>query len=84
MRPPVSIPYALATLAVAVLFGAIFLTGGMAHSERFCDEISSYVKKIAPVLIFPGEEEMRALALGALRVLRGEVAKSYSDTIQEL
>lgn len=28
MRPPVSIPYALATLAVAVLFGAIFLIGG--------------------------------------------------------
>lgn len=56
---------------------AIFLTGGMAHSERFCDEISSYVKKIAPVLIFPGEEEMRSLAEGALRVLHGEPASVY-------
>jgi len=60
---------------------AIVLTGGIAHSERFCAEISSYVEKIAQVLRYPGEEEMRALALGALRVLRGEKARSYSETI---
>lgn len=56
---------------------AIILTGGIANSERFCAEIASYIEKIAPVLRYPGEEEMRALALGALRVLRGEKAKSY-------
>jgi len=61
---------------------AIIFTGGIANSERFCAEISGYVEKIAPILRYPGEEEMRALALGALRVLRGEAARSYSETIQ--
>ncbi len=63
---------------------AILFTGGIAHSERFCAEISTYVEKIAPIYRYPGEEEMRALALGALRVLRGEKARSYSETIQDL
>lgn len=49
---------------------AIIFTGGMAYSERFCDEIASYVSKIAPIMRFPGEEEMRALAEGALKALR--------------
>ena len=49
---------------------AIIFTGGMAYSERFCDEIESYVGKIAPIMRFPGEEEMRALAEGALKALR--------------
>lgn len=48
---------------------AIVYTGGMAYSERFCDEISSYVSKVAPILRLPGEEEMRSLAEGALRAL---------------
>lgn len=49
---------------------AIILTGGMAYSDRFCDEICSYIDKIAPIMKFPGEEEMRALAEGALGALR--------------
>ncbi|MEN6634772.1 MAG: butyrate kinase [Clostridiaceae bacterium] len=60
---------------------AILLTGGIAFSDRFCAEITGYVEKIAPIMRYPGEEEMKALALGALRVLRGETAKSYSETI---
>ena len=60
---------------------AILFTGGIANSERFCAEIAGYVEKIAPIHRYPGEKEMRALALGALRVLRGEAAKSYSETI---
>ncbi|MEA4919738.1 MAG: butyrate kinase [Clostridiaceae bacterium] len=56
---------------------AFVLTGGMANSKRLCDDISSRLAPLAPVLVFPGEEEMRALALGALRVLRGETAKEY-------
>ncbi|HAX40312.1 MAG TPA: butyrate kinase [Clostridiales bacterium] len=62
---------------------AIIFTGGIAHSERFCSEISGYVEKIAPILRYPGEEEMKALALGALRVLRGEAARSYTETIAQ-
>lgn len=55
----------------------IVFTGGIAYSDRFCSEISGYVEKIAPILRYPGEEEMRALALGALRVLHGETPKQY-------
>ncbi len=65
----------------AVLNGkvdAIALTGGVAFSERFVQLIKSHVAFIAPVLLFPGEQEMRALALGGLRVLREkEQAKEY-------
>ena len=51
---------------------AIVYTGGMAYEQFFCDDITKYVGKIAPVLRLPGEEEMRSLAEGALRVLHGE------------
>ena len=51
---------------------AICLTGGLANSEMMTGLIKDRVKWIARVLIYPGEEEMKALALGALRVLRGE------------
>lgn len=57
---------------------AIILTGGMAYSKRIVDDIVRRVKFIAPVKIIPGEEELESLALGALRVLRGEEkAKEY-------
>jgi butyrate kinase len=57
---------------------AIALTGGMAKSENFIKLIEGKVKFIAPIYIFPGEQEMRALAMGAMRVLRGdEEAKIY-------
>ena len=51
---------------------AIVYTAGMAYEEFFCDDISKYVSKIAPIIRMPGEEEMRSLAEGALRVLHGE------------
>lgn len=50
----------------------IILTGGMAQSEKLVKDITEYVKFIAPVYTVPGEFEMKALAEGALRVLRGE------------
>lgn len=59
----------------AVLEGrvdAIILTGGLAYSNRFTGCIKQRVGLIAPVKAYPGEDEMRALAEGALRVLRGE------------
>lgn len=56
----------------------IILTGGMAHSRRIVGSITRRVQFIAPVVAVPGEEELEALALGALRVLRGaESAKLY-------
>jgi len=56
----------------------IILTGGMANSQRIVSDITRRVKFIAPVVLVPGEEELEALALGALRVLNGEEkAKQY-------
>lgn len=50
----------------------IILTGGIAYSERVVREVTKRVEFIAPVEVIPGEMEMKALALGALRVLRCE------------
>jgi butyrate kinase len=51
---------------------AVVITGGVAHSTMLVDWIKERVAWIAPLLVFPGEDEMLALAEGALRVLRGE------------
>ncbi len=51
---------------------AILLTGGMARGERFVEGIRRAVEWIAPLHVYPGEDELRALAEGALRVLTGE------------
>ncbi|GAB1476765.1 butyrate kinase [Bacillota bacterium] len=51
---------------------AIILTGGVAFSKMLTDMIVKRVSFIAPVVIFPGENEMESLTLGALRILRGE------------
>jgi butyrate kinase len=57
---------------------AIVLTGGLAYDSFIVNEISKRVQFISNILIFPGEDEMEALALGALRVLTGqEQAKTY-------
>ena len=45
---------------------------GFAFDELFTGWIREYVGFLAPVFIYPGEDEMRSLAHGALRVLRGE------------
>ena len=64
----------IASMAAVLKFDvdAIILTGGMAYSKRLPAAIGDYVKKIAPIMILPGENEMLSLAQGALRVLRGE------------
>ena len=57
---------------------AIILTGGIAYGQQVCENINSYVKWIAPMVVYPGEDELLALAQGALRVLEGEEkAKNY-------
>lgn len=61
----------LATVVKGKLDG-IILTGGVANSEMLTRWIIERVKFIAPVVIMPGENEMEALALGTLRVLRQE------------
>lgn len=59
----------------AVLEGkvdAVLLTGGMAHSERLVRQLRGSVEWIAPVVVYPGEDELKALAEGVFRVLDGE------------
>ena len=51
---------------------AIVLTGGLANSQMLVDWITPRVWFIAPLRLYPGEDEMLALAQGARRVLRGE------------
>jgi butyrate kinase len=56
----------------AVLEGevdAVFLTGGIARSVMITDWIHKRIAFIAPLIVFPGEFEMEALALGAIRAL---------------
>ena len=69
--------------AATVLEGkvdAIVFTGGLAHDADLIGRITARVAFIAPVLVFPGEDEMRALAEGVLRVLRGEEPlRIYAD-----
>lgn len=66
----------------AVLHGkvdSVVLTGGISHDAYVTESLKEMVGYIAPVQVFPGENEMEALAAGALRVLRGEeTLKTYS------
>lgn len=57
---------------------AILITGGLAYSKFLTDALIERVDWIAPVKLYPGEDELRALALGANRYLNGlEPLKTY-------
>jgi butyrate kinase len=59
----------------AVLQGrvdAVLFTGGMAHSQRLVAGLRAYLEWIGPIVVYPGEDELRALAEGVFRVLDGE------------
>jgi butyrate kinase len=57
---------------------AVVLTGGLAGSEMLSGWITERVKFIAEVKIYPGENEIHALASAVNRVLYGvEIAKDY-------
>jgi butyrate kinase len=58
---------------------AVLLTGGSAHATPVVNGICRRVEWIAPVFVYPGDDELSALAEGALRVLSGEEQpKRYS------
>ncbi len=65
----------------AVLCGkidAILITGGMARSEYVVTRLRKRIDFLAPTYCYPGEDEMGALAMNALSVLRGQCeAKQY-------
>ncbi len=68
----------------AVLHGevdAIILTGGISHNPMVVEYIKKMVSFIAPVVIYPGEDEMHALAMNGLMVLKGEIKpKEYDES----
>ena len=69
---------ALSTVLKGEIDG-IVLTGGLAYDDNFISWIKERVSFLGRIFVYPGEDEMEALALGALRVLRGEEeAKEYS------
>mgnify|MGYP000096964483 CR=1 FL=1 len=62
---------------------AIILTGGLAYSEMLVDKIRSMTNFIAPIVIYPGEDELDALNEGVLRVLEGEEKeKIYENEVR--
>ena len=59
---------------------AVILTGGMAHSAYITKEVGRRVSYLGEVIVVPGENEMEALSLGALRILKGEEGCSMYGT----
>lgn len=65
----------------AVLYGkvdAILLTGGMAKCDYIIERLKRRINYLAPIHVYPGQDEMKALTENALAVLRGErAARDY-------
>jgi butyrate kinase len=63
---------------------AVVLTGGIAKNDYVVDRLRSKIAFLGEVVVIPGEDELKALALGCLRVLRGEeMAKTYPQTVED-
>lgn len=66
----------------AVLKGevdGILITGGVAYDKMFVEWIRERVAFIAPVFVYPGEDEMQALAFNGICFLKGEAdVKQYA------
>lgn len=50
----------------------ILLTGGIAYGKPFIDALTRRIMHLGRIFIYPGEDEMKALAMNGLRVLKGE------------
>jgi butyrate kinase len=56
---------------------AVILTGGIAHNQFVVNYIKRMITPLAHLVVYPGEDEMGALAMAGLRILRGETPKKY-------
>ena len=57
---------------------AIILTGGIAYNHMLVEYVKEMTSFIAPMIVYPGEDEMEALAMNGLMVIKGEInAKEY-------
>lgn len=58
---------------------AILITGGIAHSQEIVTGLKDYCSSFAPIYVYPGEAEMKAMEMGAIRVLEQvEKVKHYT------
>jgi len=63
---------------------AIIITGGLAYSDYLIEKVKEMVSFIAPIYVYPGEDEMKALNEGVLRVLNNEEqAKIYEEEVEK-
>ena len=65
---------------LAVLRGdvdGVILTGGVAYNDFIVDYVKAMIEPLARVFVYPGEDEMGALASNALRILQGEKPKEF-------
>jgi butyrate kinase len=62
----------MATVLKGEIHG-ILITGGIAYDEGFISWIRERVQFIAPIFVYPGEDEMKALGMNGLMVLKGEI-----------
>ena len=61
---------------------AAFSAISKANSKYIVGRLKEWIGFLGEILIYPGEDEMKALALGGLRVLRGEEeAKTYPESV---
>jgi butyrate kinase len=75
---------AMATVLKGRVDGVV-ITGGLAYYQDFVRLVKERIAFIAPIYLYPGEDEMKALLEGALRVLKGgEKAKIYEKEIREV
>lgn len=56
---------------------AVVLTGGIAYSKYITEAISGMVQFIAPVEVYPGENELESLAENGYGILAGEFEVAY-------
>jgi butyrate kinase len=57
---------------------AIVITGGIAYNDKFISDLKEYVRTLTEFYVYPGSNEMEALAEGIFRVIEGvEEAKEY-------
>jgi butyrate kinase len=57
----------------------ILITGGIAYDRKLMAQIRERVEFIAPVSVYPGQDELKSLAMNALMVMRGEVEAIVYD-----
>ena len=62
---------------------AIILTGGMAYSDFVTGKIREKVSFLAPVVVVPGENEMKAIANGAMRAIRNKAIHEYASVLSQ-